>query len=91
MAGVIVFLVVAFGFFLAGMLNIALSPVLWSTLTRIDANGDQIIASPAMVEAGFDEESEALFLVWKYSPLLFFFCCAIFAFQAIRRRGQSYG
>jgi hypothetical protein len=90
-AGIIVFLVVSFGFFLAGMLNIALSPVLWATLTREDANGNQIIASDTMVQAGYDDTATELFLVWKYSPLIFFFCCAIFAFQAIRRRGQSYG
>jgi hypothetical protein len=73
------------------MLNIALSPVLWSALTREDGNGNQIIAGENVVAAGFDTEMEYLFLVWKYSPLLFFFCCGLFAFQAIRRRGQSYG
>ena len=81
MAGVIIFLVISFGMFLGGILNIALSPLLWNMLIRVDGNGNQIIASPAMVQAGFDQEMEWLFLVWKYSPLLFFFCCGLFGFH----------
>lgn len=96
MAGVAVFISIAFAFFVGGLINIALSPVIyqqsvsWQNNTLYYMN-NTMYNNSTIVRAGYDDTIDTLYSVWRLSPMIFFFASAMFGWQAIRRRSSPYG